>query len=108
MTTLTLRTNNTEVIEFDGLADLTTSPITYINNATVTLRIQDRYGNDVNGETWPLTMSYVSGSNGKYQASISDDLILVAYKEYVGLIQITSGQGNAEIKKPLLVIPRTE
>lgn len=44
----------------------------YINNATVTMTLTDQTtGVAIVGETWPVTLSYVTGSNGRYEVTLS-------------------------------------
>lgn len=107
MTLRVIYQQTTEIFEYSGLLDVDSSPNAYVNNATVTLTVQDRYGNAVKGTAWPISMSYVSGSNGTYKASAPDTLTLTDYKEYIGLIDIESASGNTVIKAPIVVMPRT-
>lgn len=64
--------NNSHLVELDGLKNAADN--SYVNDATVAVSIKDDAGNNVTGETWPVALSYVAGSNGKYQANIAATL----------------------------------
>lgn len=90
--------NNTVEILLEGLKD--TSAGTYINDATVTATIYESDGTtEVTGETWPVTLDYVSGSNGNYLGAVSADSIIVActkYKIKVLAVDTFSNKGEWE------------
>jgi len=44
----------------------------FINDATVELTLNDLDGNEISGQTWPLTLTYIAGTNGEYQGTIDD------------------------------------
>lgn len=79
---------NDNLIELDGLTNEATGA--YVNDATVNCTLKDTAGVDIVGETWPLLMGYVSGSNGKYRATLEDTLTvtpgqyIVAYVDALG------------------------
>ena len=75
MSTLIYRANS-NLLELVGLKNAATGA--YLNAATVTVTLQTEAGTEISGETWPLTMSYVSGSNGDYRALLSHTLGLVS------------------------------
>lgn len=72
MTAFVLNTNILEVIGLkDAIAD------TFINNATVTLlKVEDEAGVIVTGQTFPVTMGYVGGSDGLYRTTLLSALNL--------------------------------
>ena len=72
MADLTAYLNSDNVITLNGLIDAVDS--SYQNTATVQVTLTDYNGNEVTGETWPLTMNYVSASNGDYRATLVDTL----------------------------------
>ena len=43
----------------------------YVNDATVTATVTTLNDENVEGQSWPLALGYVSGSNGKYQETIA-------------------------------------
>lgn len=51
-----------------GLRDLETGA--YINDATVQARLLHEDGTEVPGVTWPVTLAYVTASNGEYRGAI--------------------------------------
>lgn len=69
MVQIVLRGND-NVIELDELKNEVAG--TFLNAATVTVTVVDSGGTQVAGQTWPLTMNYVSGSDGKYRGTIED------------------------------------
>jgi hypothetical protein len=98
MTTLNiLYLGNDMILELDALKNAVTDA--FINNATVSVTLTDSAGEDVTGETWPLTMSYVAASDGKYRAVLQDTLPLIKNKRYKATVNaVGSGlKGNWEI-----------
>lgn len=70
---------NTSVIELQDLTNAVTElPET---TATVTVTVYDAAGAQVTGETWPLSMTHISA--GTYRATLPDDLVLTANRQYV-------------------------
>lgn len=65
----------------------------YLNSATVTVTVKDSTGVEIAGETWPLSASYVSGSNGDYRATLADTLTVVAGARYVAEVDADGGVG---------------
>lgn len=83
---------NTNLIELTGLSDpLTDTPII---DATVTVTIKDREGEDVEGQTWPLSLAYVPDSDGDYRATIGPQVDLAAGDLYVIEIVAVATQGT--------------
>lgn len=78
---------NTNVLELRGLQEAIAA--TYINNATVSVTIKDDCGDNVAGQTWPLTMVYVTGSSGDYRATLFSTVALQAGKRYFAEISVT-------------------
>ena len=91
MSTLTAYINSDNVISVTGLINVIDS--TYQNTATVEVTLQDANGNEVAGDTWPLTMNYVSASNGIYRATLIDTLTLVE-GNYIAVITANAGAGQ--------------
>ena len=81
---------NDNLVELDGLTNEATGA--YINDATVTVTLTDTAGTQIAGETWPLTMGYVSGSNGKYRATLEDTLTVTLGQMLVATVN-TLGDG---------------
>lgn len=72
----TLYVGNDMLLTVSGLKAQTTG--NWINNATVTCTLLDAAGDQIPGATWPLTLSYVAGTNGNYRVVLPDTLSLVA------------------------------
>jgi hypothetical protein len=94
---------NTNVLDLIGLKNEIAG--TFINNAAVTVTIKDDQGVNVSGATWPMTMTYVTGSDGDYRAFLSEDLAFVAKGKYIAAIDADGGTnlvGHWELNfKPL-------
>lgn len=98
--------DNDNLVEVDELKNSATDA--YINNATVNLTaIKDAAGVNVTGITFPLAMSYVSASNGKYQATVDKALALVAGQAYTAIIDAVSGTLDGHWEIPLTCKIRT-
>ena len=55
--------------------------------------MKDRAGADVAGETWPLAMNYLAGSNGVYRATLAFGLSLQDGKPFSAEIVADGGLG---------------
>lgn len=97
--------NNDHYIELTGLQDSADS--SYKNGATVEVTLKDASGNNLSGETWPLSMSYVASSNGNYRATLADTLAVVVGNRYTALVTANAGAGlQAEWEEPVKVLKR--
>ena len=66
---------------------------TFINSgATVTATIKNRAGVNVSGQNWPLTLSYLTGTNGNYRGVLEDGIAFEANEIY--RIEITADAGS--------------
>lgn len=98
--------DNDNLVEVDELKNSATDA--YINNATVTLTsIKDAAGVTVAGVSFPISMSYVSASNGKYQATVDKAIALVAGQAYTAIIDAVSGSLDGHWEIPLTCKIRT-
>lgn len=79
---------------------------TYVNDATISLTLKDANGDDVTGETWPVAGSYISGSNGRYQANMSSSVNISAGDRVTAEITATSGSLVGFWELPLRVKKR--
>jgi len=88
----TIYIDSDNLVTLDALYD--SAAAAYVNDATVTVTLTDRAGNEVSGETWPVTLSYVSGSDGKYRGTLTDSLSLSANKRYTAKVTADGGAGK--------------
>ena len=89
MTALVGFVENTNLLEIIGLQDSIT--LAFINDATVTVTVQDDKEVDVVGMTWPATMNYIASSDGDYRIALEDDLALIHKKLYHALVRADGG-----------------
>jgi hypothetical protein len=83
---------NTNILELDGLKAAVDDA--FINDADVEVTIKDSTGTNVTGVVWPVTMAYVTASEGKYRATLSSALGFVPKKKYTALIEVDAGAGR--------------
>jgi hypothetical protein len=83
---------NDQTLTLEGLQDEVTS--NYINDATVTATVKDRAGNAVSGQSWPLTLDYVTASDGIYRGNLEDTLVLAPGVSYFVEISAVAGAGK--------------
>lgn len=103
--TLSLWTGNDNLIILDQLKDESTG--SFVNNATVTVEsITDSSGNTISGVTFPISMSYVTGSNGKYQGILEETASLTDYTRYTVTIKAVQGASVGLWKVPAVALPR--
>lgn len=96
---------NDTLFEVDGLRNAADDA--FINNATVALTsIKDAGGTVVTGATFPLALSYVASSNGKYQGVLDKALAIVAGKSYVAIIDAEVGGLDGHWEIPLTAAVR--
>ena len=76
----TLFAGNSNLIELKGLKNQATG--SFENGAAVSVTLKDESEVEIVGETWPLTMNYVSASNGDYRATLVEGLPLT-HGQYV-------------------------
>ena len=80
---------NTNIIDLVGLSSEVDDA--FINDADVEVTVVDEDGNEVSGQSWPLTMSYLPGSDGNYRGFISDEVSFVARDKYFANIVADGG-----------------
>ncbi|NOY63051.1 MAG: hypothetical protein GXP10_07865 [Gammaproteobacteria bacterium] len=66
---------------------------TWINDATVTATLVDATGSPVTGQSWPLALPYVAGTNGRYQGILEDALGLAKKSGYTLKVIAMTGSG---------------
>ena len=102
----TIYISNDNLLEVRSLYD--EGADAYVNDATVTVTLEDIAGTEIVGETWPLSLSYVSASNGIYQATLADTLTLTAGTKVVAKVTADGGAGKKGYwEKTLTVANRT-
>lgn len=67
--------DNTGYIQLQGYKNGLTGE--YINDAIVSLEVKDKEGQSVSGLLPSIPLSYESGSNGNYSATLSEDAEVV-------------------------------
>lgn len=63
----------------------------YINSATIEATLIDSASNEVEGQTWPLSLSYVEDSDGKYEGILDDAMELQDGENYTLIINTVDG-----------------
>lgn len=67
----------------------------YVNTAAVDVWLfEDDKVTEVVGETWPLRLDYIPGSNGDYVKVVDDDIVLVVGGGYFAKVVIDDGPGR--------------
>ncbi len=79
------------LIVADNVRNLATG--SNINNAVVTVTVSAVNGATVSGQSWPLTLSFVTGSSGKYRGTLTDTMIVTENTKYWGTLVISAGGG---------------
>ncbi len=88
-----------------GLQDINDN---YINDATVTLAtIVDTDDVAVSGQTFPVSMGYVAASDGIYQATMEDTLLLVDKGQYVAKVDVNASTQGLLAHFELQFVART-
>jgi hypothetical protein len=92
---------STNTVEIDGVhlrknENATTGvPSAYDDAATVVLEtLTDTAGVAVTGSGVPVTLSYVTSSDGKYRGNFPDTTSLVVGTEYRGKVKVTMATGE--------------
>jgi len=80
----------------------------YINTATVTVTLLDSSGAEVEGVTWPISLSYVEDSNGRYQGILDDAIELVDGETYIVVIDAVDGESVGHWELTVQAVRRTE
>ena len=97
--------NNDNTLEVAGLQNAVTGQ--YINDATVEVTLRDADGDEVAGQNWPLTLSYVTDSDGIYRGTLEDDLELTARADYTAEITVDAGADlTGQWSMPIIAITR--
>ena len=57
--------------------------------------LKNNSGASVSGQSWPLTLAFVSSSNGDYKGTLEDNLVLTEGETYTA--EINADAGNDQI-----------
>lgn len=96
-TVLVLFRGNTQVLQVSGVQDQISG--LFQNSATVTATLNDANGNPVSGMSG-LSLTYVPGSNGQYQATVSSTFNPAAGDMYTLILDVASGGSAMHIELP--------
>lgn len=80
----------------------------YINTATVTVTLLDSAGEEVAGETWPISLSYVAESDGKYQGILDDAIELQNGENYTLAVDVVDGESKGHWELAVKAVTRTK
>lgn len=89
MSIQTLRIDSDNLLTVDGLYDNVAAE--YANSATVQVTLLDPSGAEVSGVTWPLALTYVPSSSGRYRVVLPDALQLQNFQSYTAVITADAG-----------------
>lgn len=92
MATKVVYHENDNILEVANVKNAVTGA--YINNANVQVTVYQTDGTtELTGVTWPLTVIYVSGSNGTYRITLPDTMDTAGLTGGVAKIIIDGGAG---------------
>ena len=86
--------DNTNMLTLSGLTSEDEAAV--INNATVTVTVKDESDTAVSGETWPVTMDYITDSQGNYRAMISSTVEFEVGGKYTAVIDVDASDTSIE------------
>lgn len=86
----TIYLDNDALIFLDVLTDKDGN---YINDATVEATLYGSTDSEVGGATWPLTLDYVAGSDGRYE-KVLDKAVGVVLNEWYRLKIVVTASGT--------------
>lgn len=89
MSCVKLYVDNDNNVGLDGLVNPVDGE--YVNDAVVELTLLDASGVELTGQAWPLTLVYVTASNGDYEGIIESTVVAVAGA--TGTMQIVATRG---------------
>lgn len=94
MTPLTKLYLTDDLMEVEGLQNAADG--TYMNTATtVSVTLVDATTRvNIVGETWPLTLGYITGSNGDYRGTLKSTLTLTKGQTLLALVWVDGGTGK--------------
>ena len=99
MSCLRVRVGTTTILTVTGLRNAQTNA--YINDGTVECTLLDANGDEVAGQTWPVTLTYVTASNGEYSAEIENDLVIESGDTGTAELDITGDGATLALVLPV-------
>jgi hypothetical protein len=69
---------------------------TFLDNATVQVVVNGTNGQPVDGENWPVTMTYIPASQGNYVAGLSHTIAFAPNQKYTAVIDADGSDGHTE------------
>lgn len=94
--------NSDNLIIADSVLNLKTG--LNINDAAVTISVSGANGVAVSGQSWPTTLTYQTGSSGKYIGTLEDVLVVTENAKYYGTLVISGGAGlKLTVNVPIIV-----
>jgi hypothetical protein len=101
-----LAINNSNLIQVLNVIDMSRNEV--INDAQVFMTLKDINGDDVGGVTWPISLGYVSGTDGMYSGILPPYIELFEGAEYSLIVDIfSSNNGAGEKVIPCLAVVRS-
>ena len=80
------------IIEVTGVKNVATGA--YLNSANVDVTLVDASsGAEVSGQTWPMALSYVAGSDGDYRGTITDAISIDEGQTLIAKVTVDGGAG---------------
>lgn len=81
---------------------------TYQNSAVVEVTLKDADGNNLSGQTWPLTLTYIASSNGDYSEVLQDTITGLSNNDSItAVVDVTSAGLTAHWEVPVTAETRT-
>jgi hypothetical protein len=91
---------NTNILNVKNLRTVTSTGTAYINNSTsVEATLQDSDGNEIANQSWPLKLTYISGSTGVYDGVVENDIDVDDGDLIWAIVDVTAGSviGNLRL-----------
>lgn len=95
--------DSSKVVRLNNLRNTVTPG--FLDNATVTLALTDSVtGTAIAGQAWPVTLSYVAGSQGRYEATLDYDLVVTEGQRLLAKYTVVHGLLQRIWTKAVLVV----
>jgi len=83
---------NDNMLELNGLKDEITEE--FVNDADVTASVKDSENVEVTGQTWPLTLDYITASDGIYRGVLEAALDVAVGDKLTVEVTVDGGVGR--------------